>query len=228
MIILFFSLAGISQTVEAPASNTKLTSSNEKILLIKDIYEEKIGEEIKDNIIDKIYTDNVKDTPYITKQKIEYSFTSAKNMLSENGTFAYEEYYSLVSMILSAIDMESDFENKDTYNSVNSIDYGLMQINTCNIPIIEKELGILDIRNSTKDNIEAGSWIIYNCYIKAFEEHPDDILLYTYSYYNRGIYFENFEYDKNQMYKRGDIFADKYFKYYKTIIKEIDKYKKVY
>ena len=142
------------------------------------------------------------------------SFISAHNRLSEKEELTYEEYYTVAALILATMEIESNFKDIVCYNNNGSIDYGTMQVNTAIIPEIEKNLGKLDIKNSIEDNIEAGSWEIYECYKKAKDKHPENVLWYTYAYYNRGLYFENYSYNYEQANTRSIKFIEKFNKYY--------------
>lgn len=186
-------------------------------ITLNDKYNSKKHKEIQDKIINTIYDKVSKKHKHITKYKIKRSFISAKARLKDKDNLTYEEYYNVVALILATMETESDFRNIICHNTNGSIDYGIMQVNTSIISEIEDDLGDLDIENSKKDNIEAGSWEIYKCYEKALSKHPDNIIWWTYAYYNRGMYFENYDYDYDQANTRSKIFIKKYNKYYKLI-----------
>lgn len=186
-------------------------------MTLKDKYNSKKHEEIQNELIDAIYNKVNKEHKHITKYKIKRSFISANNRIKDKDNFTYEEYYNVVALILATMETESDFKNIICHNSNGSIDYGIMQVNTSIISEIEDDLGNLDIEDSKKDNIEAGSWEIYKCHEKALSKHPNNIIWWTYAYYNRGMYFEKYDYDYDQANVRSKIFIKKYNKYYKLI-----------
>lgn len=221
-IILLFSFYYISEASivgefnsEAKAIETQIPQENK--ITLNDKYNSKKHKEMQNKLIDTIYDKVNKKQKHITNYKIKRSFISAKARLEYKDDFTYEEYYNVVALILATMETESNFKNIICYNTNGSIDYGIMQVNTSIISEIENDLGNLDIENSKKDNIEAGSWEIYKCYEKASKKHPKNIIWWTYAYYNRGMYFEKYDYDYDQADTRSKIFIKKYNKYYKLI-----------
>lgn len=221
-IILLFSfyyvnVSSIAGEFNSEAEAIKPIKVQVNKMTLKDKCNSKKHEEIQNELIDGIYNKVNKEHEHITKYKIKRSFISAKTRLKDKDNLTYEEYYNVVALILATMETESDFRNITYYNTNGSIDYGIMQVNTSIISEIEDDLGNLDIENSKKDNIEAGSWEIYSCYEKALNKHPDNIIWWTYAYYNRGKYFENYNYDYDQANVRSKIFIKKYNKYYDLI-----------
>lgn len=199
-------------------------SEDEKtnIVVLNDKYNQKQHEKIEDKLINTICKEVIDDNPNVSDYRVKRSFISAHNRLSEKEELTYEEYYTVVALILATMEIESNFKDIVCYNNNGSIDYGTMQVNTAIIPEIEKNLGKLDIKNSIEDNIEAGSWEIYECYKKAKDKHPENVLWYTYAYYNRGLYFENYSYNYEQANTRSIKFIEKFNKYYSVIEGEIN------
>lgn len=109
-----------------------------------------------------------------------------------------EEYIRIASLVLAVMEIESNFKYLVNENSNGTKDYGIMQVNDVIIPHMKEALGNeLDPINSKDDNVEGGSYEIYECYLKAKEKHPEDVIWWTYAYYNRGLYFENTDAWKN-------------------------------
>ena len=201
-------------------------------------YSEKLAVKTQDEKVDDIYN-LVKETyKYIDKENIESAFASARNSLEreqeknkENETeiekYKMDEYYKRVAIILAVMETESGFRQVNSKNTGGSVDYGIMQINECTIPTVKKALGdsVKDLKYKNSDNIEAGSYVILDlCYNKAKEKHPEDVMLYTFGYYNRGLYFENtksWKYNRakvlKQMNTRSKIYTERTEKYYKTL-----------
>lgn len=191
-------------------------------LSLEDEYNNEDHVSIEDDLVDNIYNKISNEYKYISKDKIKSSFISANNRLSDKQSFTYNQYYSVVALVITTMEIESSFTDTVCYNNNGTSDYGVMQINSGTIPEIEEAIGDVDIKNSTKDNIEAGSWKIYECYKKALDKHFDKIIWWTYAYYNRGMYFENNEYNYSQANTRSNIFIEKYNKNYNMIIGEFE------
>ena len=103
-----------------------------------------------------------------------------------------EEYIRIASLVLATMEIESNFKYITNENNNGTKDYGIMQVNDVIIPHMKEALGEeLDPINSKDDNVEGGSYEIYECYLKAKEKHPENVIWWTYAYYNRGLYFEN-------------------------------------
>ena len=55
------------------------------------------------------------------------------------------------------------------------------------------------------------------CYNKAKKKHPSNVIWWTYAYYNRGLYFENYSYNYNQANRNSQKFIKVYNKYRKDL-----------
>ena len=145
-----------------------------------------------------------------------------------------DEYIRLTALVLATMNTESNFTYKVNENSNGTKDYGIMQVNDVVISHIKEALGEnIDPINNKTDNVESGSWEIYDCYIQAKEKHPEDVIWWTYAYYNRGKYFENtdaWKNPKNSSYEavhkqaetRSNIFKEAYTYYYNELKEAID------
>lgn len=141
-----------------------------------------------------------------------------------------DEYIRILSLILATMEIETNFSYKTNENKNGTKDHGIMQVNDSIIPHIKEALGKqLDPVNDKDHNVEAGSYEIYECYLKAKEKHPEDVIWWTYAYYNRGMFFENTDAWKNHnnpRYKevhnqanvRSEKFKKVYLKYYNELI----------
>lgn len=179
------------------------------------IYKSNLAIEIEDKYINKIY-DNIKNEyKYVTKDKIRYAFNSARNRMPEEQCLM-SEYYTKVALILATMEAESGFQKINSKTQ----DYGLMQINEIAIPTLINNLGddVIYLKTNDAHNVEAGSYIIDICYNKAKEKHSDNIIWWTYAYYNRGLYFENEPWDYNQTNKRSSSLIKRYNKYHEMLI----------
>lgn len=174
---------------------------------------------ISNKKINTIYKHNKKAHPNISKYKIERAAITAKNRSSKKTSTS--EYKKKVALILATMEVESNFKMINHRNNNGSIDYGIMQVNSSMIPTIRKVMGS-KIANGLKynisDNIEAGSYeIITLCYNKAKQKHPNNVIWWTYAYYNRGLYFENYSYN----YKQANTRSQKFIKVYKRYLKDL-------
>lgn len=174
---------------------------------------------ISSTTVNKIYNKNKKYHPSISKYKIERAAITAKHRSSKKTSTS--EYKRKVAILLATMEIESDFKMINHVNRNGSVDYGIMQVNSCVIPTIRKAMGS-KIANGLKynisDNIEAGSYeIITLCYNKAKKKHPNNVLWWTYAYYNRGLYFENYKYSYSQVNKCSQKFIKVYNKYRKYL-----------
>ena len=86
----------------------------------------------------------------------------------------------------------------------------------------------IDPINNKSDNVESGSWEVYDCYIQAKEKHPEDVIWWTYAYYNRGKYFENQDAWKNsnnpnykEMHKQANARSSKFKEHYNFYYNEL-------
>lgn len=189
-------------------------------------YSPELAIELQDAQIDRIYRNNKKAHPGISKYEIKRAFISARNRMPKKYC-TMKDYYTRVALILATMETESDFRKINHRNSNGSIDYGVMQVNSSVIPTIKKALGskVTYLKTRTSHNIEAGSYeIISLCYNKAKKKHSGNTIWWTYAYYNRGLYFENtygWKHNRSAIYKqanaRSKIFINKYNRYYKDL-----------
>ena len=140
-----------------------------------------------------------------------------------------DEYIRVTALVLATMEVESNFRYINCKNSNGTVDYGIMQVNDVVIPHIKEALGDwIDPINNKNHNVEAGSWEIHECYLKAKDKHPEDVIWWTYAYYNRGLYFENTDAWKNknhpnheavkkQANERSNKFKECYNSYYEAL-----------
>lgn len=145
-----------------------------------------------------------------------------------------DEYMRLTALVLATMNTESNFTYKTNTNPNGSKDYGIMQVNDSVIPYLKEALGEnIDPINNKNHNVESGSWEIYDCYVQAKDKHPEDVIWWTYAYYNRGKYFENTDTWKNPkhpnydaVHKQADvrskIFKEAYEFYYDKLKEAVD------
>lgn len=141
-----------------------------------------------------------------------------------------EEYIRVLSLILATMETETNFRHMVNENTNGTKDYGIMQVNDVIIPYVKDGLGDwIDPINNKDHNVQAGSYEIHECYLKAKEKHPEDVIWWTYAYYNRGMYFEgtdawknpnnpNYEKVHNQANVRSQKFKESYNAYYEALI----------
>lgn len=140
-----------------------------------------------------------------------------------------DEYIRMVSLVLATMNVETNFTHKVNENINGTKDYGIMQVNEVVIPHIKEALGEdIDPINNKSENIESGSWEIYDCYNQAKEKHPEDVIWWTYAYYNRGKYFENSDVWKNpknpnynKVHKQANIRSNQFKKTYEFYHNEL-------
>lgn len=209
----------IASNLLAPHSPIEVS----KVNVVKDV---EMNESIFDN--EQLYggyVENLKDDVFkIVKQRnknasrkaIDYAFEIADKYVSFNDNM--EGYFEIVAIILATMDVESNFNNNVVCDNITSKDYGIMQVNSTVIPHAKKglndnTLNVFDL----KDNIKMGTWEINECYSKAKEKHPDNIVWWFYAYYNRGLYFENYSYDYNQANNRSNKFIKVFNKYFDVL-----------
>lgn len=140
-----------------------------------------------------------------------------------------DEYIRIASLVLATMETETGFRHIVSENNNGTKDYGIMQVNDVVIPHVKDALGEwIDPINNKDHNVEAGSYEVYECYLKAKEKHPEDVIWWTYAYYNRGLYFETKDAWKNpnnpnykavhkQAEVRSEIFREKYNAYYEAL-----------
>lgn len=140
-----------------------------------------------------------------------------------------EEYIRTAALILATMETETNFKHIVSTNKNGTVDYGIMQVNEVVVPHLREALGDhLDPIHNRNHNVEGGSYEIYECYLKAKDKHPEDVIWWTYAYYNRGLYFEGTDAWKNpnnpnykrvhkQANTRSNIFKDSYNAYYEAL-----------
>lgn len=166
----------------------------------------------------------------VEKNNNEIKEADILRALSSSENRIMEEYIRILCLILATMEIETNFNYKTNTNNNGTKDHGIMQVNDAIIPHIKDALGQwIDPVNSKDDNVEAGSYEVYECYLKAKDRHPEDVIWWTYAYYNRGLYFENTDswknpnnsdYKKvhNQANVRSEKFKKTYLKYYNELI----------
>lgn len=174
-------------------------------------------EELKD-MKKKLLKQAKKSNKNATMKMIDYAFESADNRKSMEKDM--NEYLKLVAMHLAIMEIESNFNNSVICKNPTTLDIGIMQVNTSVVNYIRKGLKDQSLNPyNLKDNIEMGSYELYTCYKKAKKKHPSYALWYTYAYYNRGLYFEKYNWNYNQTNKRSMKFINTFNKYYKCMFK---------
>lgn len=140
-----------------------------------------------------------------------------------------DEYVRTAALILATMETETNFKYIVNTNNNGTKDYGIMQVNEVVVPHLKEALGDwIDPINNNNHNVEGGSYEIYECYLKAKDKHPEDVIWWTYAYYNRGLYFEGTDAWKNpshpsyekvhkQANVRSNIFKDSYNAYYEAL-----------
>lgn len=129
-----------------------------------------------------------------------------------------DEYIRVAALVLATMETETGFKHMVHENANGTKDYGIMQVNEVVVSHLKEALGEhIDPINNKNHNVEGGSWEIYECYLKAKDKHPEDVIWWTYAYYNRGMYFENTEAWKNKnhpshekVHKQADIRSNKF------------------
>ena len=177
---------------------------------------------IRDDLID-----NIKQV--VESRKFKIQDVDALRALKSTENRLMDEYIRIASLVLATMETESGFRYITSTNSNGTKDHGIMQVNDAVIPHIKDALGDwIDPINNKDHNVEAGSYEIYECYLKAKEKHPEDVIWWTYAYYNRGLYFETKDTWKNpnnpnykavhkQAEVRSEIFREKYNAYYEIL-----------
>lgn len=209
--------------VKTEQSFEKINKENNfdgKLSYEKAFYSEELAEELKQPIIEKVYAEAKKHYKNVRKEYLELAYDVCQNRINDKNPLTMKEFLNLFILNVSIMEVESNFiENIKGVNSTTT-DHGIMQVNSSVIKTAEKELGRkLDVRNNLYDNIDTGSWEIFECYSKAEKNHPDNVLWWTYVYYNRGLFVENTKSWKTgaayiQANERSRIFLETYNKYY--------------
>ena len=209
---------------DVPSENTfKIAHKEDKELSYKKaLYSIELCEELKAPAVDKVYNVAKKHYKTVKREHIELAYEICKERLEPNVDLTMGEFLELFAINVTIMEIESNFNEDLIRNNPTTKDYGIMQVNSSVIKTAEKELkkkfNILNLL----DNVNVGSWEIYTCFTKAKEKHPDDVLWWSYAYYNRGLYFENTQSWKtgscyDQANSRSQIFIDKFNKYYKIL-----------
>lgn len=173
-----------------------------------------------ETIKEELYKKAHEHSKTVNHKMIDLAFECADERINMNN-ISIKEYFTLVAIHLAIMEVESNFNNDIIcYNSTTK-DYGIMQVNSSVIKYAKEGLGdySLDVFN-LHDNVEMGSWEIYECYSKAKRKHPDNILWWFYAYYNRGIFFENYPWDYDEANTRSKIFIKKFNKYFGILYNE--------
>lgn len=172
-------------------------------------------EELKD-MKKKLLKQAKKSNKNANMEMIDFAFESADNRKSMEKDM--NDYLKLVAMHLSIMEIESNFNNSVICKNPTTLDIGIMQVNTSVVNYIRKGLKNQYLNPyDLKDNIEMGSYELYTCYKKAKKNHSSNSLWYTYAYYNRGLYFEKYNWNYNQTNKRSMKFIKTFKKYYKCM-----------
>lgn len=209
---------------DVPSENTfKIAYKEDKELSYeKALYSVELCEELKAPAVDKVYNVAKKHYKTVKREHIELAYEICKERLEPNVDLTMGDFLELFAINVTIMEIESNFNEDLICNNPTTKDYGIMQVNSTVIKTAEKELkkkfNILNLH----DNVNVGSWEIYTCFIKAKEKHPDNVLWWSYAYYNRGLYFENTQSWKtgscyDQANSRSQIFIDKFNKYYKIL-----------
>ena len=229
IILVIFAFSSVSNattqeklvipSVRAESSFKTVKTHNEDVSYEKAIYSVELAEELKQPIIDKIYKEAKKHYKNVEIEHLEIAYDVCQNRIDEKTPLTMKEFLNLFVLNVTIMEIESNFTEDIKGINSTSTDHGIMQINSMVIETAEKELGrILDVENNLYDNIDTGSWEVFECYSKAKDKHPDNVLWWTYVYYNRGLFVENttawktgLAYD--QANTRSKIFLNTYNKY---------------
>lgn len=188
----------------------------------KALYSVELAEELKDSAVNKVYEIAKKDYKCVEKKHIEMAYDICAERLDTTKPLSMGEFLELFAINVTIMEIESGFDEDLIGHNPTTKDYGIMQVNSSVIETAEKELGVeIDVLN-LYDNVNAGSWEVYTCFSLAKEKHPDNVLWWTYVYYNRGLYVENTKSWKTgaalgQANRRSKIFIDKFNKYYSCL-----------
>lgn len=213
---------------ELQKENSDLTN---KINTLEEELSIKINSESDIRTIREELITTIKDT--VKQRKNEIKDVDILRALKSTENRIMDEYIRVASLILATMETETNFKDIDCKNTNGTIDHGIMQVNDVIIPHVKEALGDwLDPANNNDHNVEAGSWEIYECYLKAKDKHPEDVIWWTYAYYNRGQYFEytdawknpnnpNYKAVHNQANVRSNKFKECYNSYYEALIDSI-------
>lgn len=161
--------------------------------------------------------------------KLSISNLDAMRALKSAENRVLDEYIRITALVLATMNTETNFSHETNENPNGTKDYGIMQVNDVVIPHLKEALGEdIDPINNKSDNIESGSWEIYDCYLQAKEKHPEDVIWWTYAYYNRGKYFESQDSWKNHnnpnyeaVHKQADARSSKFKEHYNFYYNEL-------
>lgn len=172
-----------------------------------------------DQLKEKIYKKARKSSKTVTREIIDLAFDAAENKVALNKNM--KEHLKLVAIHLAVMEIESNFDNSIINHNPTTDDYGIMQVNSsvikyCMKGIGDNTLNVFDL----EDNIQMGSFEIYECYKKAKEEHPDNVIWWFYAYYNRGMFFEQYDWNYDDADHNSKIFIKKYNKYFRILYNE--------
>lgn len=172
-----------------------------------------------DELKEKVYKKAKKSSNTVTREIIDLAFEVTNDRLDMD--ISLKEYLRLEAIHLAVMEIESNFDNSIINHNSTTNDYGIMQVNSMVIEhamkgLEDNTLNVLDL----KDNVQMGSWEIYECYQKAKEKHPDNVVWWFYAYYNRGLYFENYDWDYDDANKRSKKFIKVYKKYFRILYNE--------
>lgn len=187
-VICLFNNKKTPEVIETPEVRVEYTTSN--------------IEEKKNEIVKHTNSITVNDVISIVNSKTNFTM-NINEKDAEKLLEVIEEYYNddkenMLALLLTTMEIETNFKNISSSNKNGTKDYGIMQLNDVTIKGCDENL---DPIHSTKDNIIVGAGHIVECYNKAKEKYPTDAIWWTYSYYNRGLYFENTEAWKHGGYK---------------------------
>lgn len=193
-----------------------------KLSLGKAFYSVELSEEYKDIIVNNVYHVAKKTSNTVNKRQIELAYDISSNRLQE--PFMMEDFLNVFVMNVTIMELESTFKQDLVCVNLTSTDYGIMQVNSSIIKTIEDNLEREIDVDDLYDNIDAGSWEIFECYLLASKKHPDNKLWWAYVYYNRGMFVENTNAWKsgksfNEANKRSKKFIKVFNKYYDCIPK---------
>ena len=223
-------IESLTKDIETLSTDNKQLSS----ILDHKVNSSSIIGSVRDSLVDKIQT-AVKDRGEdLNNPALSISDIDAKRALKSAENRVMDEYIRLASLVLATMNVETNFKHIVNENPNGTKDYGIMQVNDAIIPEVKDALGedIDPVANKT-DNVESGSWEIYDCYLLAKEKHPENVIWWTYAYYNRGKYFEskdNWRNPNNPQYasvhkqaeERSNKFKNAYEYYYNTLKETVD------